>query len=99
MINLKNVSARLISITHDGKRYDVLPGEKNVTTVPDSLKDDWFVKALIKENSLVVESVNTEYDDMTKAELEEIAELHELEGYSRLNKAELIAFLIENVTE
>jgi hypothetical protein len=84
------------------EKYKLLPAGPAVE-VPQSIADTAYVKALVKTGdvsieqgsaSAPVESVEpSEYDDMTKAELVDMAEAMEIEVSSRDTKADLIAKL------
>lgn len=83
------------------EKYKLLPAGPAVE-VPQTIADTAYVKALIKTGdvsieqgsvSAPVESEPSEYDDMTKTELVDMAETMEIEVSSRDTKAELIAKL------
>lgn len=89
--------------TRMGKKYKLMPAGEAVD-VPQSIADLPYTKALIKTGDIEVvsggassepEPTNdpSEYDDMSKAELMDMAEAMEIEVSSRDNKAEIIAKL------
>ncbi len=109
MATLKNLDKRLITINHGGKRYDIKCGDNPSVEVPDEAMKTDFVKHLVETGKLaVVSGVITQeppaQDDeqraelkaMTVAELKEHCKLLDLSGYSKMNEAELIEFIITN---
>ena len=109
MATLKNLDKRLITINHDGKRYDIKCGENPAVEVHDEAMKTDFVKHLVETGKLAIVSGVTEQDKsleddehraelkaMTVAELKEHCKLLDLSGYSEMNEAELIEFIIAN---
>jgi hypothetical protein len=106
---LKNNVARLITINHNGKRYDVKPGENPSVDVPDEACKTAFVQNLINTGQLLAQvggavtadvvddkaEERAELTEMTIKELREHAKLLDLEGYSNLGKDELIDFILK----
>lgn len=73
---LKNKSARLITINGTGKneKYQIKCGSNPAVEVPDTLCKSAFVKALLKDGSLVPHVELDEDDDEPKSKAELIAE-------------------------
>ena len=54
-MELKNISARLITISGEGEtEYKILPGENPAVEVPDDIVKGFFVQALIEEKQLSI---------------------------------------------
>ena len=95
---VKSNAKRLITINDSDKSYQVKPGQVDPTEVPDTCKKLKFVKALLTTGDLVevaapsqVVQAESEYDDMTKAELIELAETMGVDVVARDSKADIIA--------
>lgn len=54
-------TARLITINHAGKSYDIIPGDS--AQVPNAAVKIPFVQSLISEGSLIVTDVGEDEDD------------------------------------
>lgn len=103
---LKNISKRLITVngamvnSKRGKVYQVKPGNNAAVEVPDELCENAFVKGLIEsgdlqalQSTVVVENEErepTEYDDMSKADVTEVAKSLEIEVKSSWSKNKII---------
>ena len=93
---LKNKSARLITINGDEVKFDILPGNNPSVEVPNELCEGDFIKALVGNGDLVVESNEdaggepSEYEGFDKKDLVELCEGRDIEVKAKDTAKKLI---------
>ena len=101
---LKNNSARLVTVNHDGEAFQILPGNNPAVSLPIEACQSDFVQCLVANGELTataedkdadVESTDVEIADMTKSQLLALCEQQEIETNSRDTVATLITKLEE----
>ena len=97
-INDPKMFSEFVKIARDGKEGKITPAEEVVghevtVTTSNGVKEEKKADAAKATKKEVKEEATTDYASMTVAELKEAAKKANIEGYSTMKKAELVAAL------
>ena len=97
-INDPKMFSEFVKIARDGKEGKVTPaseviGREVTVTASNGAKEEKKVEDTKATKKEVKEEATTDYSSMTVAELKEAAKKANIEGYSTMKKAELVAAL------
>ena len=97
-INDPKMFSEFVEIARDGKEGKITPAEEVVghevtVTTSNGVKEEKKADVAKATKKEVKEEVTTDYASMTVAELKEAAKKANIEGYSTMKKAELVAAL------